>query len=465
MDYLLPALPGAFLAALAVALELAYARAARFSTRKAKGTELHLYGSVYDGLRFAAAHPGGSLAVENALVPRDAPDTARAETRAVAEHLFEAYHDRRGRKRRLAVLERFGSSRSAPEEVTDDNDVFRRDLVEATAPVLQMFASKSLVKVTLFSTAWICIASLAVVAALTAPITAVALSWLAGGAFVALGFVAMHDGSHDVYEGCRYVALAWNAVAWWDHGLWSNHHVCRHHAHVNNSKSDPDRRHLPFSCVPGWPPCLMWAFLLFVPGVFFGQALSYQWALLEGNSSSWPHVSDFTFPFVYQELRRTRWTRLAFRCVLPLWLIGFGLASRSAAFSLLCLAAFCQAAGLAYGANILPDHHALPERTPRQDHASPGHNRPWKRQVEQSANWSGPWYCWFWGGINYQVEHHLFPRVPHDAYPLLAPFVRAVCERHGVSYVHHPSLASALAVVHRSFAANASPWRALWKHS
>jgi hypothetical protein len=30
---------------------------------------------------------------------------------------------------------------------------------------------------------------------------------------------------------------------------------------------------------------------------------------------------------------------------------------------------------------------------------------------------------WFTGGLNYQTEHHLFPRLPHTAYPFVAPIV------------------------------------------
>ena len=35
---------------------------------------------------------------------------------------------------------------------------------------------------------------------------------------------------------------------------------------------------------------------------------------------------------------------------------------------------------------------------------------------------------WYTGGLNYQTEHHLFPRVPHTAYPEIVPVVQQVCE-------------------------------------
>ena len=52
---------------------------------------------------------------------------------------------------------------------------------------------------------------------------------------------------------------------------------------------------------------------------------------------------------------------------------------------------------------------------------------------------------WYVGGLNYQVEHHLFPRVSHVHYPALAPIVQRTCEEFGVSYRVHAKFFGALA--------------------
>jgi linoleoyl-CoA desaturase len=39
---------------------------------------------------------------------------------------------------------------------------------------------------------------------------------------------------------------------------------------------------------------------------------------------------------------------------------------------------------------------------------------------------------WFTGGLNHQIEHHLFPNVAHTHYSALRPIVRAVADRRGV---------------------------------
>ena len=41
---------------------------------------------------------------------------------------------------------------------------------------------------------------------------------------------------------------------------------------------------------------------------------------------------------------------------------------------------------------------------------------------------------WFSGGLNYQIEHHLFPNVPRHNFHKISPLVRSLCKKHNVSY-------------------------------
>jgi linoleoyl-CoA desaturase len=52
---------------------------------------------------------------------------------------------------------------------------------------------------------------------------------------------------------------------------------------------------------------------------------------------------------------------------------------------------------------------------------------------------------WYLGGLNFQIEHHLFPKVSHVHYARLLGAVRETCARHGVRHVAQPSLSAALA--------------------
>jgi delta11-fatty-acid desaturase len=59
------------------------------------------------------------------------------------------------------------------------------------------------------------------------------------------------------------------------------------------------------------------------------------------------------------------------------------------------------------------------------------------------------WWGWvtfvLTGGLNLQIEHHLFPTVNHGHLPYLQPIVRRVCKMHGVPYHYSSSFAEALA--------------------
>ncbi len=48
------------------------------------------------------------------------------------------------------------------------------------------------------------------------------------------------------------------------------------------------------------------------------------------------------------------------------------------------------------------------------------------------------------GGLNYQVVHHLFPRVCHVHYPQIAPIVKQTADEFGIPYLYNPSFFSAL---------------------
>ena len=52
---------------------------------------------------------------------------------------------------------------------------------------------------------------------------------------------------------------------------------------------------------------------------------------------------------------------------------------------------------------------------------------------------------WCLGGLNYQVEHHLFPRISHAHYPALYPVIRDVCLQQGVEHRVYTRLSEALA--------------------
>jgi linoleoyl-CoA desaturase len=52
---------------------------------------------------------------------------------------------------------------------------------------------------------------------------------------------------------------------------------------------------------------------------------------------------------------------------------------------------------------------------------------------------------WYVGGLNFQVEHHLFPRICSIHYPDISPIVEQVAAKHGIPYHSHQTLREAIA--------------------
>ncbi|NGP89737.1 acyl-CoA desaturase [Aliifodinibius halophilus] len=67
-------------------------------------------------------------------------------------------------------------------------------------------------------------------------------------------------------------------------------------------------------------------------------------------------------------------------------------------------------------------------------------------QLETTSNFAHDNHllCWYIGGLNYQIEHHLFPKVCSIHYPEISHIVREVAEKYDVPYNYHESLGIAI---------------------
>jgi linoleoyl-CoA desaturase len=68
-------------------------------------------------------------------------------------------------------------------------------------------------------------------------------------------------------------------------------------------------------------------------------------------------------------------------------------------------------------------------------------------QIQTTVNFSrrNPVLCWFLGGLNFQIEHHLFHKISHVHYPALSKVVEATCRDFGIEYNSHSNFFTALA--------------------
>lgn len=67
-------------------------------------------------------------------------------------------------------------------------------------------------------------------------------------------------------------------------------------------------------------------------------------------------------------------------------------------------------------------------------------------QIQTTANFAtkSKVVSWFTGGLNFQVEHHLFPRISHIHYPKIAELVRETCAQFNVQYIEFPTVYAAV---------------------
>jgi linoleoyl-CoA desaturase len=69
-----------------------------------------------------------------------------------------------------------------------------------------------------------------------------------------------------------------------------------------------------------------------------------------------------------------------------------------------------------------------------------------KHQVETTANFSmnNPFISWYVGGLNFQIEHHLFPKICSVHYPEISKIVQKTAQEYGINYIAQPSITGAI---------------------
>jgi fatty acid desaturase len=213
-----------------------------------------------------------------------------------------------------------------------------------------------------------------------------------------------------------------NLYAGMSYGWWTHKHS-RHHAKPNQVEADPDIKTgaLYFHTEDLTKPVTgLTAWVRARQGYLFFPLL-----LLEGLNL---HVSGVRTIFGRGEVKR-RPVEIAFVTLrlggylaLVFWVLPVGMAF---AFLGVQLALF----GLYMGAVFAPNHKGMPivPKSAKIDFL--------RRQVLMSRNVKGGRFMdWFMGGLNYQVEHHLFPSMPRPNLRKVQPIVREFCSSHDIPY-------------------------------
>jgi linoleoyl-CoA desaturase len=257
-------------------------------------------------------------------------------------------------------------------------------------------------------------------------------SFLAGLFHMSLMFNMLHDASHyaiSVYPKVNnFFDKLWNGFGLWNSNVWFYHHVLYHHSFTGEHYVDPDLYHLnPFykkekSCKNQLlHNNYNLSFFVFniCPGLYIGHILSYIRSQFK-NKIFKMKIPKFQ---MYD-----KFDKILFLIKLYCLYQGFLFPTLWYIFSL----------NLWYYINIIFNHDTY--ETAVQNHYD---GDDWlKLQVCNSGNFLNNNIIWtkLFGGINYQIEHHLFPNMSNIHYPTIAPIVRRFCKENNIPYVNHPTL-------------------------
>ena len=117
---------------------------------------------------------------------------------------------------------------------------------------------------------------------------------------------------------------------------------------------------------------------------------------------------------------------------LPLLFLPFGLGAVGTAFGFLILGELF--ANLHSFLVIVPNHSAEDIYQFSTPHKTQGEY--YLRQIMGSVNYNTgtDMIDFLHGFLNYQVEHHLFPNMPHSFYQEMQPIVKDICKKHNLEY-------------------------------
>ncbi len=269
-----------------------------------------------------------------------------------------------------------------------------------------------------------------------------------GAAAAAIGLNIMHDGGHGAFSKHPWInklaamsldVIGGSSYIWhWKHGIY-------HHTYSNITGHDADidmgvlgrlSPHQPHFWYQRWQHWYLW---------FLYGLMAIRWHLYDDFRDLWRgRIGQNPFPRpVGRELvifigGKTMFFALAFGIPVlfhPWWVVALFYATASFVLGILLSVVF-QMAHCVGGVEF-----PMPlEGTGRMA-------RSWAvHQVETTRDFirHSRVRAWLLGGLNFQIEHHLFPRISHVNYAAISKMVEDTCREFGVRYDEHRSIVSGL---------------------
>jgi linoleoyl-CoA desaturase len=277
---------------------------------------------------------------------------------------------------------------------------------------------------------------------------AIAESILFGCVIAAIGFNVMHDGAHGSFSKYKWINdLASNFANFLGASqyMWKSKHNIIHHTYTNIVGVDDDIEARPLLRLSDeqerykihkYQHFYFWAAysLLYIWWVFVTDYTKY----FSGKIGVVPlrkmTVKEHIFFWFYKLAH-------AFLFVgLPIYMVGF----TSWIVGFLCMAlvaGFVLSIVFQLAHTVEHTHFPLPEASGKMEDEWAIH------QLKTTANFAtrNKVISWLVGGLNFQIEHHLFPKISHVHYPQISKIIKQACQEFDVEYVEYPKMRQAVA--------------------
>ena len=285
---------------------------------------------------------------------------------------------------------------------------------------------------------------------LTAPWQLFALYILSGFGMAGIGMGVMHDAIHGSYSSNKWLNRAMSQtmnMVGANASVWRIQHNVLHHTYTNIEGADDDLN------TPG--------FLRFTPKRLWATIHKYQylytWFFYGLSTISWITSKDFIRLSRYNKLGLIKngkeYNRLlvgliawklsyyVYALILPILFSGFS-------WGLVLLAFLCMhvVTGLSISL-VFQTAHIMPTTEFPSTCNKGGIDCNWTvHQLNTTSNYApgSKLFSWMIGGLNYQIEHHLFPNICHIHYPKISLIVKETTEEFGITYNSLPTFGAAL---------------------
>ncbi len=278
------------------------------------------------------------------------------------------------------------------------------------------------------------------------------LAILMGFSMSGIGLCVMHDSNHGSFSKntlvnkiIGYTSL--NLLGGYSLN-WRIQHNVIHHTYTNVHEHDEDIA----------PP----GFMRFEPhadrkGIHKLQFL-YAWFFYGMMTMMWSTTKDFKQLARYNKKGLLKGANTTYERELPLVILSkvlyygymlvpyFVVKEMSFLEWLLGFATMHYIAGLVLAMIFQPAHVVEETEFPLPNDAGSIENHWAEHQMRTTMNFAtgDPVFSWLVGGLNYQVEHHLFPTICHVHYPKISKIVEATAKEYNVPYKNQKTFVGAL---------------------